>query len=314
MDYLNLYLPELESPDFLTATTEQLATWLYLVAYCARQENGGKITGCRKWEPQHWERIVRINANTVHDETALWSWADDSLCVRFYPLRQEDKCRANRESGKRGGRPAGNHMVSQPVNHMDNHTPNHAATMTETEREEKGEGKKEKKSNGMPSPAGKPPHTHFSKFPPPTPEEVKAYCKERNNQVDASKFVDFYASKGWIVGKTQMKDWKAAVRTWEKNATNGPTSPVPGSFNATPIIAHPKQCPRCGDKKQVHAIFRQSGGVVSTAKPDKWGEPLVTKPVRCKCQGNNNSEADYGYRDLASAQKFIADCAALEAK
>lgn len=55
------------------------------------------------------------------------------------------------------------------------------------------------------------------KFIPPSAEDVQAYCKERNNNVDSEKFVDFYSSKGWMVGKNKMKDWKAAVRTWEKN-------------------------------------------------------------------------------------------------
>ena len=54
------------------------------------------------------------------------------------------------------------------------------------------------------------------RFTPPTLDEVKLYCMERGNNVDAQRFVDFYASKGWMVGKTKMKDWRAAVRTWEK--------------------------------------------------------------------------------------------------
>lgn len=55
-------------------------------------------------------------------------------------------------------------------------------------------------------------------FTPPTTEEVKAYCQERKNNVDAERFVDFYTQKGWVVGRsnTKMKDWKAAVRLWEK--------------------------------------------------------------------------------------------------
>ena len=54
------------------------------------------------------------------------------------------------------------------------------------------------------------------KFAPPSPEEVRAYCQERNNKVDPEAFIDFYTSKGWKVGNQPMKDWKAAVRTWEK--------------------------------------------------------------------------------------------------
>ena len=54
------------------------------------------------------------------------------------------------------------------------------------------------------------------RFTPPTVEEVRAYCEERNNGIDPERFVNFYSSKGWMVGKNKMKDWKAAVRTWEK--------------------------------------------------------------------------------------------------
>lgn len=56
------------------------------------------------------------------------------------------------------------------------------------------------------------------RFIPPTLSEVQAYCKERNNTVNAENFVDFYQSKDWYVGKNKMKDWKAAVRTWERNS------------------------------------------------------------------------------------------------
>ena len=53
------------------------------------------------------------------------------------------------------------------------------------------------------------------RFTPPGITDVLEYCKQRNNSVNAQKFIDFYESKGWMVGKNKMKDWKAAVRTWE---------------------------------------------------------------------------------------------------
>lgn len=53
---------------------------------------------------------------------------------------------------------------------------------------------------------------------PPTVDEVRAYCIERGNNVDPERFVDYYTSKGWLIGKNKMKDWKAAVRTWEKRS------------------------------------------------------------------------------------------------
>lgn len=60
------------------------------------------------------------------------------------------------------------------------------------------------------------------RFTPPTVEEVQAYCNERQNNVDAERFVDFYSSKGWKVGNNPMKDWKASVRTWEKRENKPP--------------------------------------------------------------------------------------------
>ena len=57
------------------------------------------------------------------------------------------------------------------------------------------------------------------RFAKPTVVDIAEYCVERNNSVDAQKFYDYYSSNGWKVGKNPMKDWKAAVRTWEKNTT-----------------------------------------------------------------------------------------------
>ena len=55
------------------------------------------------------------------------------------------------------------------------------------------------------------------RFVPPTLDEVKEYCQERKNNVDPERFIDYYESNGWLVGKNKMKDWKAAVRSWERN-------------------------------------------------------------------------------------------------
>ena len=54
------------------------------------------------------------------------------------------------------------------------------------------------------------------RFTPPTLDDVSAYIRERGSNVDAQRFLDFYTAKGWMIGKNRMKDWKAAVRTWEK--------------------------------------------------------------------------------------------------
>lgn len=55
------------------------------------------------------------------------------------------------------------------------------------------------------------------RFTPPTLEQVVEYCRERNNSVDAQRFIDYYTANGWMVGRNKMKDWKASVRTWERS-------------------------------------------------------------------------------------------------
>jgi len=60
-------------------------------------------------------------------------------------------------------------------------------------------------------------------FNKPTILDVENYCKERNNNVDAEAFISFYESKGWMIGKNKMKDWKQAIITWEKRQYKKPT-------------------------------------------------------------------------------------------
>ena len=72
------------------------------------------------------------------------------------------------------------------------------------------------------------------RFSPPSAAEVREYCRERENAVDAESFVDFYAAKGWKVGNAPMKDWKAAVRTWEKRDNRA--APRRGAFDANDYL------------------------------------------------------------------------------
>lgn len=69
-----------------------------------------------------------------------------------------------------------------------------------------------------------------SRFTPPTLEEVKTYCLERNNGVDPVKWFNFYEAKGWMVGKNKMTKWKAAIHTWEKNDNNNQARKVVTDF------------------------------------------------------------------------------------
>ena len=59
-------------------------------------------------------------------------------------------------------------------------------------------------------------HARDERFAKPTVEEIAAYCRSRNNGLDPEQIWDFYESKGWFIGKTKMKNWRSAVRTWER--------------------------------------------------------------------------------------------------
>ena len=68
------------------------------------------------------------------------------------------------------------------------------------------------------------------KFVKPTTEEIQAYCKEIRANINAEQFYDYYESKGWMIGKNKMKDWKAAVRTWKRNRAENETKSVANEF------------------------------------------------------------------------------------
>jgi len=99
---------------------------------------------------------------------------------------------------------------------------------------ERNAGASEKDADASKSDANQEPRTNnqgksgretAKRFTPPTVEQVREYCQQRGNSIDPQRFVDFYASKGWLVGKAKMKDWKASVRTWESKQTEGEPAP-----------------------------------------------------------------------------------------
>ena len=138
--------------------------------------------------------------------------------------RMEEKCETNSRNGAKGGRPKNQPTETEENQTKANETELNRNKPTETESKrtkaykdkEKDKDKdiiKENPINGV---------KENRRFFPPTPEEVAAYCRERGNTVNADRFCDFYSSKGWRVGNQPMKDWKAAVRTWEKTENKPP--------------------------------------------------------------------------------------------
>lgn len=92
---------------------------------------------------------------------------------------------------------------------------------------------KGKESKGEGRGADKPPSARTS-FTPPTLDQVAEYCRERKKGVDPQRWHNHYSANGWMVGKTKMVDWKAAVRTWENNGYNRNPSGKPPRGNPDP--------------------------------------------------------------------------------
>jgi hypothetical protein len=108
----------------------------------------------------------------------------------------EKTCEKNRENGSKGGRP------KKP---------------TETEKTQAVNLKPKKADSDSDND-----NNNNKRFIIPSLQEVSNYCLERGNGVDAEKFVNYYTSNGWLVGKNKMKDWKACIRTWEKSSLELP--------------------------------------------------------------------------------------------
>ena len=138
--------------------------------------------------------------------------------------RYEETCKSRQENGRLGGRPRKANGFSENLEKANGFSENQKkAKKADTdsdydsdseEKENPLKGAKERFS--LTRSKGK------SSFVPPTIEEVGAYCWENGYDVDPEQFVDFYQSKGWKIGKSPMKDWQAAVRTWVRrdNAKN----------------------------------------------------------------------------------------------
>ena len=208
-DWIKLHRKSIKSAVFQDPHTWRLWTWLLMEANWERRqlltgewlEPGELIIGQQKVAnelemsyKQLRNRLQQLSkcgnlvtkraSNGTHITICNWATYQDS---------DNTKGRAKGEPGANQGRAKG-----EP-----------GATEEEVKKERSKEGKNNKGSQAR-------------RFVPPSVNEVSSYCNQRSNHVDASQFVDHYEARGWMIGKNKMRDWKAAVRTWERNGhSNG---------------------------------------------------------------------------------------------
>lgn len=157
-----------------------------------------------------------ICAYALREEEPDFSKMSDAAQIAFLLIKPNlDSSRRKAKSGKDGGSKKANGKQNESKPEANSKQEEHES---EKEKEIEKEGEIE---NECYPPTPLPGGTKAKRFIPPTVDEVAAYCQERGNSLDPDAFVDFYASKGWMVGKNSMKDWKAAVRTWERSEGRG---------------------------------------------------------------------------------------------
>lgn len=132
-----------------------------------------------------------------------------------------EKSKSLSENGKKGGRPKKTTDNDESKCFTEKAKKAKAFSKSKKSQEEEKEEEKDKeKDKDKESIYVSQSETHAparKKFIAPSVEDVEEYCKVRGNSVDAKRFIDYYTSNGWKVGKNPMKDWKAAVRNWERS-------------------------------------------------------------------------------------------------
>jgi hypothetical protein len=206
--------------DFLIGTmlltNEQIGKYVKLL--CFQHQFGGKLT------KQHVLDIIG-----TWDEKIMCKFTEeDGYYFNKRLLNEIDKRKKYCESRRQ------NANAPAYAKHMENENENKKQRIVKYYKEDFNSEKE--KSN---------------KFTPPTINQVISYCKERGNSVNAQQFIDFYTTKGWMVGKNKMKDWYAAVRTWEARDGRGPKQ-------QKPIEKPPEYKNNPGDREKVAALIAQT--------------------------------------------------------
>lgn len=152
----------------------------------------------QKYRGRAWEILIEYGFNNEIDISKENNYV--KLAVKSLLPLMRLRGVGGSQNGK-SNNPTGKTIANIGVNVGANIGATPLITKKEKEKENKKENKKEKEK---------------TKFTEPSLQEVEEYCKARNNNINASYFIDYYTSRGWMIGKNKIKDWKACVRTWEQ--------------------------------------------------------------------------------------------------
>ncbi len=145
---------------------------------------------------KHW-RINNFIRKDIYKETKYLNWKQTLLIRPNGAYTQTD-------NGKALPIPKGHYTIDSVDEALTKRQPSIGKSSIDKDSKEKKREEEPKKEN---------------KFSTPSLKEIKDYCLERKNNVDPDNFLNFYESKGWLIGKNKMKDWRASVRTWENRGS-----------------------------------------------------------------------------------------------
>lgn len=170
------------------------------------------------------KRVFQYAETGSHDECA------DDPAVRFSLLfiterldqdaaAYSERCRKNKESGEKGGRPAKNRTVISETERLFQKPNGYFHNPTDSDIDSVSDSDTQEKDNTGPPDGGSVSEgkSEGKRFIPPTVSQVAEYVLSLKSTVDPEAFVAFYESKGWMIGKNKVEDWKACARTWEAN-------------------------------------------------------------------------------------------------
>lgn len=203
MNWINIEVKTLRSPEYIGSDPVERATWLNLMAYCCEQENGGKIKGCREWGDRRWMQTCGITKAEAELQAELWEWFEDDLVIWAYPISKEAEVKAKRIAGAKGGkasRPPKTKAVKAVLEAELEADPK----LSSNGKERKGIGIEEKKESLSSKRKG-------------SEADCKAYAKELGlPETDGTWFFDSMEAGGWTRGGKPLKDWKAHLRSYKQ--------------------------------------------------------------------------------------------------
>jgi hypothetical protein len=230
MEWLNLHTSTLDAPEFVGAEPHERSAWLCLLRFCIGQENGGVIKGCRDWNDRRWQQMCRVTQEEVSADSDLWKWKGNNLVVWAYPLTKENEIRSKREAGKataakrwaKADSSAHSSATSSPDS-TPTPQPYAEGEGNRKGKEEEGNRKGNAKGGTDVSPLDPRPAKQGLTARPSSFAQVDAYFAESLDapKTEAEAFFDHFTANGWKVGRTAMKDWRAAARNWVRRSASG---------------------------------------------------------------------------------------------